>query len=1796
MNRLTTVLYPSIPGSAGSEGSPANPSPQDSVSSSAFPVERQLSLNVNVGARSIYNDPRATRFPSPPPTLDRSNSDVDTGTARTQRQRRATEFDVGSSSSSAADSLKRTGTLTPTATLHGGPDRSLRVNLMAACVQPNRRNRSSAGPTATGRLNAMAKGPKGQYVVGGSQYLRVLEITKPSEVDDGSPKPRTQFARGPGGVGICEVVNLWRPSWGPNKGVNDVDWGCGNFENKIVTATPSVHWMIFDLERGKLDREVGGGHTRSVNVIRASKMPSFAHTVLTGGQEGQVRLWDLRAAEPTNRKYYKHNASITALSLCLDDPHQFVVGTDTGGLFRYDSRVAGKAIGKLWGAHGSKTVLDLKWKESEEFSLPGQGWLASAGSDRTVQVWDMSKPWDKGATATHILHTAYAIRGVDWRPSHPTEVVVVPWDQLTATASPDSNRLEAPPSLPLESEQSLEVWDVRRHYIAKYTLPGHDSTAIAASWVDDDTVVACYQNGGLVQIDLHSRVAPKAIPLETIPRQFVTFSCKGEVAYAVDRFKLGEIPFDDVKPEFAAHWQVGGRARKAPGDQAYEPTQAMGVLPLSWIDNDEFRYLAYNYRLEGMTPVQLCQWNRDVASMCDRTDDARIWQFLIGMFDEFGRTNEGMFNEAVFSQAATAISPRPPSPHGLETRRTSDETVTPGTFPGIPMVRGEDIVAPEFGTSEDGSGSSESGGPETPPRSRFKSFILPTANDVQRPNLAQWASSGSSLLTASGMIRVPKKLGFESPMSDDEESVTPIADMDYPDAYGISAALETASSAPYKIGVARSRSSRSTPQSTRAPSPSKAPNGGRRSATGSMRGSQRPSITERTMDRIQPVAITRPTQDAFPPVQWDDYREARNQSFLDWWEAYIEDGEVQLATALYIVGSKVITFPQKQVERILDTYLNLLEAHHLPIPLAYYRRFSNIVDAQTVSGMDGVSHVQYCVKCGKSTGSLDDTCETKTFWWCTKCHRAAKICTICREPVKGLWMSCNTCRHGGHQRCMRLYYTESGKLTVMPAPEVSRAASPSPGTQVGRRSSNQQTGVPSSSYGSNVSGLTATSYESSSLSTRAKQVELVTPSGAGDGETDGGTVQITSKCPAGPSHPLSAPQPGPTGSLPYCSYFKDHCPDSFYTTGWQTVCPRLLSPDAVPVPYLLVPGRLARPPSPTPTMSSEDEPVQRTRLPSHQQLPLAPPPLVSSANPSSTPADMPAPPNKGSSAGSDAADTPSTEIRAAILNSQKMTDEPKSVEPPSSMFATPAAPTSNGSHNPPRPSRWTKARSTSTESFVSSMDIPATLGSQYNQEGFPNYPVSSEDEDGDVRIVADGEAVAKQLAQTDEAVRQINGTSSVVQRNFGNMMPSAPSSNQYELPRAAAAFVRRPAPGNLRRERGDIGSFVSSGSSTSSEESDFLPGISWVNSVSQPTASNTYNYQFYYTKPSNSSNPSMPPPSTIGNRKPSSPRRGSLNQLPSSDPATPNALQHKLPNAGDSSTEVPGDNDEDDQTVGPREGSPSSSSASALDLLALAVDQHENENQNPRHRSYSTYLKRQQGAEAVAQWRHNAIPPAYDNPRGFEGTPPEGRAPHDGSREPPKKRRRSEKNLEAPDQSLRSQPSDPSEDSDIESHGSASDSEYNAGKKRNRRNSNKDKGSRVRATLPMPPAQTSPSSSKDSPAPASKKPQPKVRRPSGTSDGKPSIPAGGVQCEYVNPLPPYQRCPDVFTRKYDIPRHMARHARREGDLVQEGKLPEEKALLWKTIRDKPRIRCKVCLEYFTRQDALKRHQNKQHHH
>ncbi|WVR07974.1 hypothetical protein IAU60_005017 [Kwoniella sp. DSM 27419] len=345
------------------------------------------------------------------------------------------------------------------------------------------------------------------------------------------------------------------------------------------------------------------------------------------------------------------------------------------------------------------------------------------------------------------------------------------------------------------------------------------------------------------------------------------------------------------------------------------------------------------------------------------------------------------------------------------------------------------------------------------------------------------------------------------------------------------------------------------------------------------------------------------------------------------------------------------------------------------------------------------------------------------------------------------------------------------------------------------------------------------------------------------------------------------------------------------------------------------------------------------------------------------------------------------------------------------------------------------------------------------------------------------------------------------------------------------------------------------------------------------------------------------------------------------------------------------DDDDDEMTVGHgRERSPSTSSQSAqsgLDLLWRAA-QGIPKNPAPYDATFEHKGKRKAGAEAVDKWRSSGIPTGVSAPPATATVvDSEDVRAGSGAGEPPKKRRRSEMQLEEKNKfdrelSLKREavgdsdvpPEDDSEyhsaSASSETGGSGEDSEYNGGPprhrgrpaQRGRRKGSPTAGQNRRSTsrtgsnaLPGNVARPGKVGQNAYVNPASapggvtkggtiKKVRKVGESPSGVSKGGRKGGAGGtpvpvlpngVQCDYVNPLPPYNRCTDVFTRKYDLPRHMARHARREGELVNEGTLSEEKAILWRSIKDKPKVTCEHCGESFTRMDALKRHTAKQHH-
>ena len=372
----------------------------------------------------------------------------------------------------------------------------------------------------------------------------------------------------------------------------------------------------------------------------------------------------------------------------------------------------------------------------------------------------------------------------------------------------------------------------------------------------------------------------------------------------------------------------------------------------------------------------------------------------------------------------------------------------------------------------------------------------------------------------------------------------------------------------------------------------------------------------------------------------------------------------------------------------------------------------------------------------------------------------------------------------------------------------------------------------------------------------------------------------------------------------------------------------------------------------------------------------------------------------------------------------------------------------------PQPFNYDRSFSSSTDSSSNSGNPhpvpPSQLGSNYGSEGFPisdgsSGPIANGNSGGsdingtdgglapslhpvDMQMSAQAAAV---VAMADEAIKQLNGTSTVYQDSStpGFLPPENPfpppenpfqlPENPFQLPRGYANFVKPQShgdpsiPPNHPASRQSSTSSSTTEASTSSEESDLcIPSIEWVNlpnpispamahgpahSPQMHSPLNTFPQQ---QKRASGWSPGRIVLPTTSSRGVTSPRRSSA-VLPSTigTPPQPPSLSHQqsLPLGATAQTpggvrqqtsalpaglpiDAPTEDDDDDATVGHgRERSPSSSSQSAqsgLDLLWRAAATHRDSvtPSSPYDAPYDGKGKRKVGAAAVAQWRESGIP------------------------------------------------------------------------------------------------------------------------------------------------------------------------------------------------------------------------------
>lgn len=291
--------------------------------------------------------------------------------------------------------------------------------------------------------------------------------------------------------------------------IADVAWAKGDCGDYVAAATSSGKVILYDLGHAGVPAAQLHEHFRHVHKVTFN--PHRGSLLLSGSQDGTVRLWDVRDVRSAStlqskRKYSGQSDGVRDVKWSPTEGVDFAFGTDSGWIQRWDMRNLKTAKIKV-PAH-SETCNTIDWH-------PGGKYIVSASSDKTVRVWDFSIT--KRQKASWEIKTPYPVLNARWRPS-------------CESSMPKDNGARQCTQLVTSYDEAhpvLHIWDFRRPALPFREMAPYSSAPTDLLWHSQDLLWTVGREGVFLQADIQH--APKIIDKRNLqacalsPRDDVNF-------------------------------------------------------------------------------------------------------------------------------------------------------------------------------------------------------------------------------------------------------------------------------------------------------------------------------------------------------------------------------------------------------------------------------------------------------------------------------------------------------------------------------------------------------------------------------------------------------------------------------------------------------------------------------------------------------------------------------------------------------------------------------------------------------------------------------------------------------------------------------------------------------------------------------------------------------------------------------------------------------------------------------------------------------------------------------------------------------------------------------------------------------------------------------------------------------------------------------------------------------------------------------------------------------------------------
>ncbi|OQE46805.1 hypothetical protein PENCOP_c001G05532 [Penicillium coprophilum] len=372
--------------------------------------------------------------------------------------------------------------------------------------------------------------------------------------------------------------------------VKDVKWSHGNYDRIIATAAANGRIVVYDLQRPGLQLCRFHGHNRQVH--RLAFNPHLPSWLLSGSQDGTIRMWDLRSASAnrgtstcgSKHSYQGNSDAIRDVRWSPNDGVIFATASDSGAIQMWDYRKVNAPLMRI-AAH-DRPCFAVDWH-------PDGKHIVSGGTDRQVKVWDFSSSAERRQKPAFQFRTPQAVTNVRWRP--PSWVGESPssgeWQSSQIVTSYD------------KEDPRVHLWDLRRPHVPFREFDRYDSPASDLLWRSKDLLWTVGEAGAFTQTDV--RFAPTVVNRR--PMCSVAWSPNGEfVAFSQQRPRrrplgvnaaeflrpeededstgersLSQSPADDIFDEAVLATSLRNRHTKS---AAIRPSKSLGSTPPGAVD------------------------------------------------------------------------------------------------------------------------------------------------------------------------------------------------------------------------------------------------------------------------------------------------------------------------------------------------------------------------------------------------------------------------------------------------------------------------------------------------------------------------------------------------------------------------------------------------------------------------------------------------------------------------------------------------------------------------------------------------------------------------------------------------------------------------------------------------------------------------------------------------------------------------------------------------------------------------------------------------------------------------------------------------------------------------------------------------------------------------------------------------------------------------------------------------------------------------------------------------------------